>query len=112
MIKKLRDKGFELVTRAHNAHLATGSYAEHMALGEFYEVLDSKIDEIVESFQGCFSERLDKPDSGISEAIREMANWVAEHKDEIAQENDIIENQLDELGAIFAKAHYKLEFLK
>jgi hypothetical protein len=112
MIKELKDKGFALVTRAHNAHLSTGSFAEHMALGEFYEALDGKIDEIVETWQGCFTERLDKPDSGISEAIRELANWLAENKEEIAKDNEIIENQLDELGAIFAKAHYKLEFLK
>lgn len=111
MIKELRDKAFELVTRAHNAHLSTGSYAQHVALGEFYSALEDKTDDIVETYQGCFG-KLDKPDDGIASAIAEMANWVAANKDEIAKENEIIENQLDELGAIFAKTFYKLNELK
>ena len=111
MIKDLKDKGFALVTRAHNAHLGTRSYAEHMALGEFYEALDGKVDEIVETYQGCFG-MIASQDEGVKEAIRELANWVAANKEAIAKDNEIIENQLDELGAIFAKAHYKLEFLK
>lgn len=111
MIKELKDKAFALVTRAHNAHLSTGSYAQHVALGEFYEALDSKTDEIVETYQGCFG-KLDKPDEGIADAIAGMANWIEAHKEEIAQDNDIVENQLDELGAIFAKAYYKLTNLK
>ena len=111
MIKELKNKGFDMVTRAHNAHLATRSFAEHMALGEFYEALDGKIDEIVETYQGCFG-KVEDPDGGIVKAIADMANWVSENKDAISQENEIIENQIDELGAIFAKAHYKLSFLK
>lgn len=111
MIKELKDKAFELVTRAHNAHLSTDSYAQHVALGEFYSALEDKTDDIVETYQGCFG-KLDKPDDGVKDAIAEMANWVASHKDEIAKENEIIENQLDELGALFAKTFYKLENLK
>jgi len=111
MIKDLRDKGFDMVTRAHNAHLSTRSYAEHVALGEFYEALDGKIDEIVETYQGCFG-KVGDPDDEIVKAIADMANWVAENKDAIAKENEIIENQIDELGAIFAKAHYRLSFFK
>lgn len=111
MIKEFRDKAFELVTRAHNAHLSTDSYAKHMALGDFYSALEDKADDIIETYQGCYG-KLDKPDDEIAKAIAEMANWVTEHKDEIAQENDIIENQLDELGAIFARTFYKLENLK
>ena len=111
MIKELKEKGFDLVIRAHNAHLSTRSYAEHVALGEFYEALDAKIDEIVETYQGCFA-KVDDADDGVAQAIRDMANWVASNKEEIAKDNEILENQLDELGAIFARAHYKLEFLK
>jgi len=111
MIKEFRDKAFALVTRAHNAHLSTDSYAQHVALGDFYSALEDKVDDIVETYQGCYG-KLDSPDNSVKDAIAEMANWVAAHKDEIAQENDIVENQLDELGALFAKTYYKLTQLK
>lgn len=111
MIKQFRDKAFELVTRAHNAHLSTESYAQHVALGDFYSALEDKVDDIVETYQGCFG-NLDKPDPGVKNAIAEFANWIEAHKEEIAKENDIVENQLDEIGALLAKTYYKLENLK
>lgn len=71
---------------------------------------------IVEAYQGCFGligsvDLKDSEGGDIKRQIADFANWIAQNKDDIAQENEVIENQLDELGAIVATAHYKLRFL-
>ena len=40
------------VTNTHILHLRSKSYAEHMALGAFYEALPALVDEVAESIQG------------------------------------------------------------
>lgn len=43
---------FNIRTQTHIYHLLTKSYAEHMAIGEFYESLEASIDSIAESLIG------------------------------------------------------------
>ena len=43
---------FHAVTQAHMLHLATRSYAHHMALGTLYENLGDLVDEVIEVWQG------------------------------------------------------------
>lgn len=40
------------VTNAHILHLQSTSYAEHQALGEFYDELGDLVDAFVEAYQG------------------------------------------------------------
>lgn len=110
-------RGFALRNAAHAAHWNTGSYAEHVALGDFYDGLIDAIDGIVEVYQGCFGkigEVKPRPftrDNILSQIV-EQANWIAAHRDEIAKGNEVLENKLDELGALYASTAYKLRFLK
>ena len=46
---------------AHKAHLTTDSYAQHMALGEFYGALPDLADSLAETWQGMNSKLKDIP---------------------------------------------------
>ena len=52
MIEKFISTLFASRTQAHIYHLQTKSYAEHMALQEYYEGIVDMIDAIVEAYQG------------------------------------------------------------
>lgn len=116
MVEELVSRLFALRDSAHLAHWATRSYAEHMALGDFYDALDDKIDSIIETYQGCFGligdvKPRDYSKKSILKQIADEANWIAQHRDDIAQDNDVLANMIDDLGATYAVAHYKLKFL-
>ena len=53
-VKNLMQKMFEARQVAHNAHLQTKSYSQHVALNEFYDNILDHIDEFVESYQGQY----------------------------------------------------------
>lgn len=108
---------FALRDASHLAHWSTKSFAEHMALGSFYEDLIEKVDAIIESYQGCFgligeveTQRYNKAD--IRKQIADTANWLADNKEKICEDNDVLSNLIDDLGELFATTHYKLRFLK
>jgi hypothetical protein len=48
-------------TNTHILHWQTKSFAEHMALGEFYEALPGLIDSLVEATQGATGEIIQFP---------------------------------------------------
>jgi len=117
MIADFISRVFALRDASHLAHWATSSYAEHVALGDFYDGLLDSLDGIVEVYQGCFGKVGEvKPKAfardNILNQIVEQANWIAENRDEIAKGNEVLENKLDELGALYASTVYKLRFLK
>lgn len=115
-MEELVSRLFALRDASHLAHWATKSFAEHEALGEFYISLIEHIDGVVESYQGAYGLlKAVKPfeyskDNIIGQIIDE-ANWIADHREEIARGNTVIENQLDELGAFYLSTVYKLRFL-
>ena len=107
---------------AHRAHLrvsGTGSFARHMALGEFYPAIIEIADSITEAYQGRHSlieiPYLDAPDDYLDivpilekhlndiEGIR----YVAVDKKDTA-----IQNLIDEAVGIYLSALYKLKNLK
>jgi hypothetical protein len=51
-LKNVIDRTFNLVTQFHIYHLLTVSYAEHMAIGDFYNCLNSTVDSLSETFIG------------------------------------------------------------
>ena len=116
MIEEFVSRMFALRDSTHLAHWNTRSYAEHVALGDFYDELIDKVDTIVEAYQGCSGligkvKPRDYAREGILKQIADNANWLAENRDRLAEDNQVIENQIDELGLFFATTHYKLKFL-
>lgn len=47
-------RAFAVRTAAHLAHLQSRSYAEHVALGGFYDPLVDLVDSYAEAYQGLF----------------------------------------------------------
>lgn len=115
-MEELVSRLFALRNAAHLAHWATRSYAEHKALGEFYDALIDKVDDLVEAYQGAFGLLKDVKSRPYAKAdilsqIIEEANWIADNREDLARDNSVIENQLDDLGAFYLSAAYKLRFL-
>ena len=121
MIEELVGRTFAIRNAAHLAHWrakGAGSFAKHMALGDFYDDIIEKVDTIVEAYQGCYGEligvvKLASQDTkrDILAAITEEYDWVMENREAIADNNTSLENMIDDLCATYEKVLYKLKFL-
>ncbi len=117
MIEQLISKVFAARNAAHLAHWATGSYAEHVALGDFYEKAIDLIDDFIESYQGAFGKigkfELNKEKSqDIIAMLAEQAQWMNENSEALCNDISATENLLDNLIDLYLKTSYKLKELK
>ena len=104
-------------TNAHLLHLRSRSYAEHMALGAFYEELPALVDALAESIQGLTGELIEYPvdyyqpaDTAIQE-LEELQEYVREERKNIPQDSEI-QNATDNIAELINSTLYKLKFLK
>lgn len=125
---------FAARTSAHLAHLTTTSYAQHVALGDFYDAIASGADEFIECHMGIFG-KLDPADFptvrlGAGDQITQLTDlrtWIAAHREECceageqgdaeeAESADVdcteLANLIDNILAVIDRAIYKLKFLK
>lgn len=117
MIEELIGRVFGARNLAHIRHFTSKSYAQHMALGEFYEGVIGAVDELVECWQGQFGLIGDvdvvQPDADdMVEFLREEADWMEVNREAISNESSSIANLVDGLVAIYLKTIYKLENLR
>lgn len=117
MIEELVARVFKTRNQAHLAHWKTKSYAEHKALGSFYDDLIDVIDKLVEATQGskgiighvdlsCKDESVE-----IIKALTEDANWISKNRSKIASNVPALENIVDELVGLYLTTIYKLKNL-
>lgn len=101
---------------AHRLHLASRSYAEHMALGAFYGSLVDLADELIETYQGQYglvdleigSEKYKTAQSFLEDT---GASFLSAHK--LFSEKDThLHNVLDEIVGLTYQTLYKVKFLK
>mgnify|MGYP006300248777 CR=1 FL=1 len=119
MIEEFVARMFAIRDASHVAHWAAkgpGSYAQHVALGEFYDSLIDLVDNYVETYQGYYGLIGDvKPvpysRKDILKQLQAEAKWLSENCEDICKENEALENLLQEIEAHFAKTYYKLRFL-
>lgn len=104
-------------TNTQILHRQTKSYAEHVALGEFYEAIIPLVDTLTETIQGLEGEIIDYPvdyygpaSSGLEE-LTSLKEYVSEDRKELPQETEI-QNIVDEIAALIDSTLYKLKFLK
>ena len=108
---------FKTRNQAHLAHWKTKSYAEHQALGEFYDSLIDLLDKLVEACQGskgiighvdlsCKDESVE-----IVKCLTEDANWISKNRSKVAHSVPALENILDEIVALYLTTIYKLKNL-
>jgi hypothetical protein len=106
------------VTAAHIHHFGTDSYAQHMALGEFYEGIEDLADKFIEAYQGkkskiFFAEKaLFLGENGL-ELVLYVGKEIARYREMpgFPQDSDL-QNIVDELSDQVASTLYKLRFLK
>ena len=103
---------------AHRAHLLTKSYAQHVALGEFYDAVVDLADSLAEvtmGTYGAFTEiPVEPPARGaIDAALEAHLNKIEDLRAAFGGKacDRPIENILDEVGALFAQTLYKLRNL-
>jgi hypothetical protein len=118
MIIDLVQKVFCTRNCVHLAHWRTKSYAQHKALGAFYDDIIDGIDKLVEAHMGASGKVIDefdlpatKPVKDILKHLSDEANWINEHREHIANEIPALENIVDEITAIYLKTIYKLKQL-
>lgn len=116
MIEELVSRVFTARNVAHLAHWKTKSYAQHMALGDFYGALPDQIDALVEAYQGQFgligNVSLKAPAKAeiISYLTEELA-WMNDNYEEITKYNSSLENLLQNIVATYQSTLYKLKNL-
>ncbi len=100
---------------AHRAHWRTTSYAEHMALGAFYESVIPLIDQFVEQYQGAMSRRLDVPladnefEGEVDEILEQHRAWIEDNREAICPRNETaLHNVIDEIVGLYQKTNYLL----
>lgn len=106
-------------TQIHIYHLQTNSFAEHMALGGYYDGVVGLIDGLVESYQGKYdiiksydSFELDSYKGG-DQVITFLKALGKKVEDVQASTKDTyIQNQLDTIAELTYSTMYKLRFLK
>jgi hypothetical protein len=97
---------------AHREHLLTESYAQHEALGEFYDGARGALDSFVEA---AIALDLPLPEDREPDMLTRLeASYVtlAEGRDAACGGDATLQNLHDELAAVYLRAIYKLKRLK
>jgi len=107
---------FAIRTATHLAHLSATSYADHMALGEFYDGLLDLVDEYAEIYMGLEKRiaafpKVMLPDD---EPVQMLEDYLQLVTEEAAEDHDseALKNVLAEIEALTARTLYKLVNLK
>lgn len=103
-------------TAAHLRHLAAPTYAQHVALGDFYEALSDLIDTYAEIYQGTAGQIKTYPSATPprSEPVKLLEDYLELVLTEQTEdtEGEALRNVLAEIEALTARTLYKLKFLK
>jgi hypothetical protein len=106
------------VTNGHILHLTTTSYAEHKALGTFYNEIGDLVDSFIEAFQGKYGLLHDfTTDYRLpGEPIVYMTYLKMEvqilRRAELFPQDSELQNIVDEIAQLIDSTLYKLRFLK
>lgn len=106
---------FEVRNYTHNFHLKTKSYAEHVALNEFYSALVDLADEFIETYQGQYGivdidnfKKIEQENS--VKYLTEFVEKTVKFNDSLKDSH--LKNIIDEITALTYKTLYKLKYLK
>ena len=104
-------------TDAQLMHWQTTSFAEHMALGDYYDDIGDLVDNYVESYQGIygilegFTGGYTPPGSDCLSEMEDLGNAVANMRDDLPDDSEL-QNIVDEIASLIDRTIYKLRFLK
>ena len=101
---------------AHIEHLKTKSYAQHMALGSFYDDVIDLADKLAEAYQGCEGIMQEIPiysqmPLATVDSFLETQIKMIEKLRKNASDKTAIQNIIDEVIALYLSTIYKLRNL-
>lgn len=102
-------------TNVHLLHWQSKSYAEHVALGDFYSELPELVDQLAEAIMGryditfTFKDSYYTPAATGKEELEALKDYVKEERKEIPQDSEI-QNLTDEIAQLIDKTLYLLRF--
>jgi DNA-binding ferritin-like protein len=105
------------VTNAHLAHWSTQSYAQHVALGEFYDELQDLTDSLAEQIMGKYEQIITFPTFYVpfagqpEEELKHLSEYVMQQRTALPQDSEI-QNSVDSIADLIDSTLYKLRFLK
>lgn len=103
LFKQINDAASE----AHLAHLNTSSYAEHVALGEFYGCVREKMDALLETMIALGSSKT-APGSQVM-VIQTQYNALRKLRENVTEGNPVLEVAFDDVLLCYTDALYKLK---
>lgn len=118
MLEQLIARVFYARNLAHWSHWRTDSYAQHQALGAFYDDVIDAVDALVEAYQGAFElvGNIPAPASSKStdvlKTLEDDSEWIEKNHEEICKGNRAVANLIDELNSTYLSTIYKLRNLK
>ncbi len=120
MIEELISRVFFTRNAAHLAHwqaTGPGSFAKHMALGEFYDDVIEALDDFVEAYQGAFglvgnASPLSAEAGDIVALLSDDARWIKANYASLTNDITALGNLLDTISDKYLKAIYKLKNLQ
>ena len=109
-------QSFAVRTAAHLLHLSSKSYAQHVALGDFYEALSDLTDKYAEVYMGLENQVTSWPSKTppLGAPVEVLSAYLLSVRKEQKEDNDsqALLNILAEMEELTAQTLYKLRFLK
>ena len=102
-------------TVTHFLHLQTQSYAQHVALGEYYDKIVDLADKWAEAYQGAY-DRIKQYPSDFAQAkdpveyLKTLKKYVELHRKDLPSDSEL-QNIVDEIAGQIDSTLYKLRFL-
>jgi hypothetical protein len=118
VVAEFKLRCFHARNEAHNAHLTTNSYAQHVALGEFYDSITDLVDSLIESYQGIYgivteTPNITMPSGAILPLLVQLRKWVMANRDSVGTPDDSeLQNDIDSIVTLINRTMYKLKNLR
>jgi hypothetical protein len=108
----------EASAQAKVFHWQTSSFAEHEALGEFYEEFNALMDKFIESYQGCYGRIMMGCDMEVKPYtmdapvtfLESFKSYISGGARMLVIGNPALTNILDEINALVDQTIYRLTF--
>lgn len=106
---------FEARTQSHIFHLQSKAYAQHRALGSYYEDVLDLADSIAENYQGRYEIIKSYPKVSVNSTdpvkmIEQVRSWIDKNRADCCKESEI-QNIIDEVQSLNNSTLYKLKNL-
>lgn len=109
----------DLTHREHLRVTGPGSFAKHMALGEFYPAIVELADKLAEAYQGRNGIIKDMPlleneyGDEIVGVLERHVDWIKTNRyTAVPRDDSTIQNIIDEIVGQYLSTLYKLKFLQ